>query len=84
MVLTVNIIMVYYRNMRHKAILSDPRDISQGYSRVSSPDDGLRILARLIARELINKRRQIGVEASSEEMSTHKVSKEKRENLPGN
>ena len=47
-------------------------------------NNGLRVLARLIARELINKRRQIGVEAGSEGMSTHKVSEEKRENLPRN
>ncbi len=45
---------------------------------------GLRILGKIIARELINKRRQIGVEAGSEGMSAHKVSEEKRENLPGN
>ena len=30
--------------------------ISQGYGRVSCPDDGLRILARLIARDLVTKR----------------------------
>lgn len=69
--------------MGHKAILNDLRDISQAYSRVGFPDDGLRILARLIARELINKQRQIGVEVGSEGMSAHKVSEEKRENLLG-
>jgi len=65
-------------------MLSHSRFVSQAYSRVGCPANGLRILAKLIARELINKRRQIGVEAGSEGMSAHKVSEEKRENLPGN
>jgi len=43
--------------MGHEAILYDSRDISQAYSRASCSDDGLRILARLIARDLVAKRR---------------------------
>ena len=42
--------------MGHEIILDDSRDISQGGSRVGCPDDELRLLARLIARDLLTKR----------------------------
>ncbi len=42
--------------MSRKAILSHSDGISQCHSGVVSPDGGLRILARLIARDLLSKR----------------------------
>ena len=78
LVLTYYMICAYYSSVNYEIILNYSGSVSQGYSRVGCPDNGLRILARLIARELINKRRQIGVEAGSE------VSEEKREKLSRN
>jgi len=42
--------------MSYKVILGHSDGISQVHSGVVSPDDGLRILARLIARDLVTKR----------------------------
>jgi len=37
-------------------MINHSASVSQGYSRVGCPDDGLRLLARLIARDLLTKR----------------------------
>jgi len=41
--------------MGHDIRLNHSGSVSQGYSRVGCPDDGLRILAKLIARDLVTK-----------------------------
>jgi len=40
----------------YEIILNDPRDISQHYGRVGCPNDGLRVLAKLIARHILAER----------------------------
>ena len=42
--------------MGYEIILNHSDAVSQGYGRVNCPDDGLRILARLIAHDLVAKR----------------------------
>jgi len=43
-------------NMNTKTILNDPESLSQDEMQTSRLDDGLRILARIIARDLLARR----------------------------
>ena len=45
----------YYSSMGHDIIVNHSGSVSQGDGRVGCPGDGLRILARLIARDLVSK-----------------------------
>ena len=56
LVLTIKLICAYQSSVGHDIMLNHSDVVSQGYGRVGCPDDGLRILARLIARDLVTKR----------------------------
>ena len=58
--------------MSRKAILSHSDGISQGHSGVVSPDGGLRILARLIARDLVTKRQDNTNKKKDKKVGAHK------------
>ena len=57
MVLTGHIIISHTMcNMNAKPILNDPESLSQDDTQTSHLNDGLRILARIIARDLLARR----------------------------
>lgn len=58
--------------MDYEIILNDSRDISQHYGRVGCPNDGLRILARLIARDLLTKRQDNANKKTGRKVGAHK------------
>jgi len=62
----------------HKAILSHSDGISQGHSGVVSPDDGLRILARLIARDLVTKRQDNTTTRNDRKVSDPQILEDRR------
>lgn len=62
-VLTNQVKYDYYRIMARKLILYELQGTSQGHAQGSCPTDGLRLLARMIARELTA--RQSGYENSN-------------------
>lgn len=47
---------------------------SQSYGRVGCPDDGLRILARIIARDLVSKRQDNTKKKKDRELSDPQIS----------
>ena len=61
-------------NMNAKPILNDPESLSQDEIRTNRLDDGLRILARMIARDLLAKRsmhaKKNDIKANDTEVST--------------
>jgi len=61
----------YHSSVDYEIILNHSRDISQG-RRVGCPDDGLRILARLIARDLVIKRQDNTNKKNDKKAGAHK------------
>ena len=57
LVLTNILICAYHSIVDYEIMINHSGSVSQGYSRVGCPDNGLRILARIIARDLLVKRR---------------------------
>jgi len=55
--------------MGHDIIVNHSGSVSQGDSRVSCPDDGLRILATLIAHDLATKRQDNTKKKKDRELS---------------
>jgi len=55
-VLTNLLVCVYHSIVNYEIMINHSGSVSQGYGRVNCPDDGLRLLASLIARDLLTKR----------------------------
>ncbi len=58
--------------MDYEFILNYSGFISQGNGKVSCPDNGLRILARLIARDLLTKRQDNANKKTGKKVGAHK------------
>jgi hypothetical protein len=71
-VLIIIVSCAYYSSMGHDIMLNHSRFVSQGYSRVGCPDDGLRILARLIVRDLATKRQDNTSKKNDRKVGAHK------------
>ena len=56
----------------YEIMINHSGSVSQGYSRVNCPDDGLRILARLIARDLVTKRQDNTNKKKDKKVGAHK------------
>ena len=61
-------------SMGHNIRLSHPGPVSQGYSRVNCLNDGLRILAKIIARDLVSKRQDNTKKKKDRELSDPQIS----------
>ena len=62
----------YHSSVDYEVILNHSGSVSQGYGRVNCPDDGLRILARLIARDLLTKRQDNAYKKTGRKVGAHK------------
>jgi len=62
----------YDSSVNYEIILNHSGSVSQGYGRVNCPDDGLRILARIIARDLVTKRQDNANKKKDTKVGTHK------------
>ena len=67
--------------MGHNIRLSHPGPVSQGYSRVGCPDNGLGILAKIIARDLVTKRQDNTNKKNDKKVGAHKYRRVASENL---
>ena len=67
--------------MYRKIIINHSGSVSQDYSRVGCPDDGLRILARIIARDLVTKRQDNTNKKNDKKVGAHKFRRVASENL---
>jgi hypothetical protein len=72
MVLTIYKIYAYYSIVNYEIILNHLGCVRQGYGRVNCPDDGLRILARIIARDLLAKRQDNANKKTGRKVGAHK------------
>ena len=73
MVLTNILVCAYYSIVDCEIILNHPGSVSQGYSSVGCPDNGLRILARLIARDLATRRQDNANKQKDREVSEPQI-----------
>jgi hypothetical protein len=73
MVLTNVLVCAYHSIVDCEIILNDPGSISQGCDTVSCPDNGLRILARLIARDLVTRRQDNANKQKDREVSDPQI-----------
>ena len=72
MVLTNSWLLIYHSSVSRKTILNHSGPIGQGDSRVGCLDDGLRILARLIAHDLVTKRQDSTNNKTGRKVGAHK------------
>ena len=68
--------------MDYEIILNHSWSVSQDYGRVNCPDDGLRILARIIARDLVTKRQDNTNKKKDKKVGAHKHWRVAGEDLP--
>lgn len=75
-VLTNIMVCAYYSIVGHDIMINHANAVSQGCSRVSCPDNGLRILARIIARDLVTKQRDTTTMMDDRKVSDPQISEE--------
>ena len=62
----------YHSSVDYEIILNHSGPVSQGYGRVNCPDDGLRRLARIIARDIVTKRQHNTKKKNDKKVGAHK------------
>ncbi len=72
LVLTNILICAYYSIVDYEIILNYSDAVCQGYGSVNCPGDGLRILARIIARDLVTKRQDNTNKKKDKKVGAHK------------